>query len=124
MDYDLYAVVVHHGQHYNSGHYYSFINSSSDLDSPCWIKFDDSRVYAASERQTLDFTGGKRKTKGWNSEFDRFLEREYTAEDTAYVLVYYRREVFREYQKNEVNIPRQWMTKRSQMRAEEKAREE
>ena len=68
MEYELYAVTVHRGQHYCSGHYYSFVNTSSDLSEPCWMRFDDSRVYLASQEQALDFTGGKRKTVTWNAE--------------------------------------------------------
>lgn len=28
MEYTLFAVVVHRGQHYSSGHYYSYVNTS------------------------------------------------------------------------------------------------
>ena len=60
------AVTVHRGQHYSSGHYYSYVNTSDDLDSPFWVKFDDSRVYLASDDEALGFSGGKKKTVGWN----------------------------------------------------------
>jgi uncharacterized UBP type Zn finger protein len=60
-------VAIHRGQHYSSGHYYSFLNTSEDSSQPCWIKFDDSRVYLASGDQVEGFTGGKKKTVGWNS---------------------------------------------------------
>lgn len=41
MKYDLYAVIVHIGFSYCSGHYYSFIRSAPNE----WYKFDDSKVY-------------------------------------------------------------------------------
>lgn len=67
MEYDLYAITVHKGQHYNSGHYYSFINTAETVDKPCWVKFNDSQVHLASEEQALNFTGGKKKNVTWNS---------------------------------------------------------
>ena len=71
----MFALTVHKGQHYNSGHYYSFINTSDDLSEPYWVKFDDSRVHMASEDQVLNFSGGKKKMMGWNVEFERFMEK-------------------------------------------------
>jgi ubiquitin carboxyl-terminal hydrolase 48 len=35
-EYQLFAVTVHRGTTYNSGHYYSYINTSSDLNHPAW----------------------------------------------------------------------------------------
>jgi hypothetical protein len=84
-------VTVHRGQHYSSGHYYSFVDTSANPSKPCWIKFDDSRVVLASETQALSFSGGKRTTTAWNREYQRFMEKDYVAEDTGYVLVYFRR---------------------------------
>lgn len=69
MEYQLYAIVVHRGQHYNSGHYCTFLNTSSAADSPNWMRFDDSRVYQSSQPQALNFTGGKFKIVAWNNEF-------------------------------------------------------
>ena len=69
MEYQLFAVAVHRGQHYNSGHYYSFVDTADCPDSPYWVKFNDSQVHPASEEQALSFSGGKKKTKSWNSDF-------------------------------------------------------
>ena len=66
MKYVLFAVAVHQGQHYNSGHYYSFVNTSTDSTDPFWVKFDDRRVHLASEAQALNFAGGKRKHIVWS----------------------------------------------------------
>ena len=90
-EYQLYAVAVHRGQQYSSGHYYSFVNTSVESCEPCWVRFDDSKVQLTSEDQALSFTGGKKQMISWNKEFDRFMEKEYSAEDTAYILVYFRR---------------------------------
>lgn len=65
-DYVLYGVAVHKGQAYNSGHYYSFVNTSVDSDKSSWIKFNDSVVTASSEETALSFTGGKRKYISWS----------------------------------------------------------
>lgn len=69
MEYELFAITVHRGQHYSSGHYYSFVNTSTDLDRPCWVRFDDSRIALSSSDQASSFSGGKRKTTAWNTEF-------------------------------------------------------
>ncbi|KAK4364631.1 hypothetical protein RND71_015989 [Anisodus tanguticus] len=45
MKYDLYAVIVHIGSSYCSGHYYCFIRSAPDE----WYKFDDSKVVRVRE---------------------------------------------------------------------------
>lgn len=45
MKYDLYAVIVHIGFSYSSGHYYSFIRSAPNE----WYKFDDSKVVRVRE---------------------------------------------------------------------------
>ncbi|KAK4368718.1 hypothetical protein RND71_012510 [Anisodus tanguticus] len=45
MKYDLYAVIVHIGSSYCSGHYYSFIRSAPNE----WHKFDDSKVVRVRE---------------------------------------------------------------------------
>lgn len=45
MKYDLYAVIVHIGFSYCSGHYYSFIRSAPNE----WYKFDDSKVFTTNK---------------------------------------------------------------------------
>lgn len=40
------------------------------------------------------------------------MENEYTAQDTAYVLVYYKKSIFNEYQKMPTTIPKEWFSKR------------
>jgi len=62
----LFGLAVHKGQTYNSGHYYSFVNTSVDNNTSSWIKFNDSVVTASSEETALNFTGGKRKYIAWN----------------------------------------------------------
>ncbi|XP_055821079.1 ubiquitin carboxyl-terminal hydrolase 20-like [Solanum dulcamara] len=49
MKYDLYAVIVHIGFSYCSGHYYSFIRSAPNE----WYKFDDSKVVHVREDYVL-----------------------------------------------------------------------
>lgn len=49
MKYDLYAVIVHIGFSYCSGHYYSFIRSAPNE----WYKFDDSKVVRVREDYVL-----------------------------------------------------------------------
>ncbi|KAF3658833.1 Ubiquitin carboxyl-terminal hydrolase 21 [Capsicum annuum] len=49
MKYDLYAVIVHIGFSYSSGHYYSFIRSAPNE----WYKFDDSKVVRVREDYVL-----------------------------------------------------------------------
>jgi hypothetical protein len=94
-DYVLFGVAVHRGQAYNSGHYFSFVNTSQDPDHPHWIKFNDSFVHVSSCETALGFTGGKRKTVSWSREYERFIEKEITSEETAYLLAYIRRDKFR-----------------------------
>lgn len=43
-NYALYAVLVHRGRSADSGHYYSFINTSSEATIYDWYKFNDSIV--------------------------------------------------------------------------------
>jgi ubiquitin carboxyl-terminal hydrolase 36/42 len=45
--YALYGVLVHRGKTVTSGHYYSFINTSSDLSRSEWYKFNDNLVTEA-----------------------------------------------------------------------------
>jgi uncharacterized UBP type Zn finger protein len=40
-------VLVHRGKTVTSGHYYSFINTSSDLSRSEWYKFNDNLVTEA-----------------------------------------------------------------------------
>lgn len=49
MKYDLYAVIVHIGFSYCSGHYYTFIRSAPNE----WYKFDDSKVVRVREDVVL-----------------------------------------------------------------------
>ncbi|XP_060207600.1 ubiquitin carboxyl-terminal hydrolase 20-like [Lycium barbarum] len=49
LKYDLYAVIVHIGFSYSSGHYYSFIRSAPNE----WYKFDDSKVVRVREDYVL-----------------------------------------------------------------------
>jgi ubiquitin C-terminal hydrolase len=67
-DYVLFGVAVHRGQAYNSGHYFSFVNTSPDPDRPHWIKFNDSVVQLSSTETALSFTGGKKKVINWSRE--------------------------------------------------------
>lgn len=43
-DYILFGVAIHQGQKFNSGHYYTLLNTTKDKDDPSWIKFNDRRV--------------------------------------------------------------------------------
>ena len=79
-EYVLYAVAVHSGHAYNSGHYFSFVNTSPDLARPNWVKFNDSTVTLSSREEALSFVGGKRKEVVWCEEYERFLEKEMTNE--------------------------------------------
>lgn len=73
LEYQLFAVTVHKGQQNNSGHYYSFVNTGVSPKEPLWVRFDDSRVALASCAQVLSFSGGKRRTTVWSSEYNRFI---------------------------------------------------
>ena len=68
-DYILFGVAVHRGQTYNSGHYYSFVNTSSDFNRPHWVKFNDSFVSLSSEETALSFKGGKDKNYVWSKDY-------------------------------------------------------
>lgn len=52
--YVLYGVLVHRGQSTASGHYYSFINTSSDASKPEWYKFNDSIVTEVDESEAIE----------------------------------------------------------------------
>ena len=66
-NYVLFAVAVHSGQAYNSGHYFSFVNTSPDLAEPKWVKFNDSFVSISSKDEALSFVGGKKPVIAWSN---------------------------------------------------------
>lgn len=68
-EYVLFGVAVHRGQAYNSGHYYSIINTAKDPDEPYWVKFNDSIVLPSSQETALSFKGGMGKSIKWSKEF-------------------------------------------------------
>lgn len=68
-EYVLFGVAVHRGQAYNSGHYYSIINTAKDPNEPYWVKFNDSIVLPSSQETALSFKGGKGKSIKWSKEF-------------------------------------------------------
>ncbi|MCL7023848.1 hypothetical protein MKW94_022367 [Papaver nudicaule] len=49
LKYELYAVIVHSGISYSSGHYFCYVRSSPGI----WFLMDDSRVVIVSEQQVL-----------------------------------------------------------------------
>lgn len=61
LNYVLYAVTVHKGRTPNSGHYFSFINTSKDADQPEWYEFNDSNVWKIRTEQVYEYTGKKKK---------------------------------------------------------------
>ena len=65
----MFGVAVHRGQAYNSGHYYSIINTAKDPDEPYWVKFNDSIVLPSSQETALSFKGGMGKSIKWSKEF-------------------------------------------------------
>ncbi|XP_030510661.1 ubiquitin carboxyl-terminal hydrolase 23 isoform X1 [Cannabis sativa] len=50
LKYTLYGVLVHHGWSTHSGHYYSYVRTSSGM----WYSLDDSRVVQVSEKTVLE----------------------------------------------------------------------
>ncbi|PON92273.1 Ubiquitinyl hydrolase [Trema orientale] len=50
VKYTLYGVLVHYGWSTHSGHYYSFVRTSSGM----WYSLDDSRVVQVSEKTVLE----------------------------------------------------------------------
>ncbi|XP_021763085.1 ubiquitin carboxyl-terminal hydrolase 23-like [Chenopodium quinoa] len=50
LTYTLYGVLVHAGWSTHSGHYYSFVRTSSGL----WYSLDDNRVYQVSEKTVME----------------------------------------------------------------------
>lgn len=45
--YQLYGILVHKGKESIRGHYYSFINTSTEQNVQRWYRFDDCRVTEA-----------------------------------------------------------------------------
>jgi ubiquitin C-terminal hydrolase len=66
-------LAVHRGQTYNSGHYYAYVNTGPDYQRPHWCQFNDSLVSPASEQAALSFTGGKKRTIAWSSQYERWI---------------------------------------------------
>lgn len=50
LTYTLYGVLVHAGWSTHSGHYYSFVRTSTGI----WYSLDDNRVYQVSERTVME----------------------------------------------------------------------
>ena len=52
------------------------------------------------------------------------MQKEITSQDTAYVLVYFKREKFKEFQDIDVKIPKEWFSRRRKNKESEMVREE
>ena len=123
FDYVLYSVVVHKGRTPNQGHYFSFVNVSKQISERKWIEFNDSIVSETTVDKVLNNYTGKRKESVYlNEVYGKWDCREEASEETAYLLIYFRKEFFEKYQNMEIELSSSIKQKLAEKLTEEEAK--
>lgn len=67
---------MHKGSSPHNGHYFSFVNTSTEYKNPEWFEFNDSVVRKTEEEEVLRFTGKKEIEIIIDKKEGRYFEKE------------------------------------------------
>ena len=95
--YVLKSILVHSGS-VNAGHYYSYVNLSTDCLTPRWYKFDDDKVSAVPKETAIDGNFGGRYSPLPGNYF-KLRRSDNIKPFSAYLVVYVREDFFK------INVP-------------------
>jgi hypothetical protein len=117
-DYRLFSVLVHKGTSPQNGHYFVFVNTAEDDERPIWMCFNDSVVRPSDSEEVLKFTGKKDKETILDKGLAKFVEKEFESDESAYMLVYIRKAVYRDYQSISVPLPKDFIISKNRQSAQ------